>query len=254
MKALPLADRATLANMAPEYGATCGFFPIDEKTIDYLKLSGREQETIDLVTAYAKEQGLWSHAGAEDPVFTSVVELDMKSVVPSLAGPKRPQDRVSLNAAADSFGKALKEAFKPSKTESVDVAGADYNISNGDVVIAAITSCTNTSNPSVMLAAGLVAKKALALGLKAQPWVKTSLAPGSKVVTDYLIESGLQEHLDTIGFNLVGYGCTTCIGNSGPLPEPISKAIHEGDASANRFQREFRPVPPNVQLGRLHAG
>jgi len=255
MKSLPLADRATLANMAPEYGATCGFFPIDEATLDYLKLTGRSPANLALIEAYAKEQGLWSHAGEADPAFTSVVELDMGTVVPCISGPKRPQDRIALSAAADAFGKALGEVFKPAKQSPMAVAGTDYTIENGDVVIAAITSCTNTSNPSVMLAAGLVAKKACELGLTVKPWVKTSLAPGSKVVTDYLVESGLQVYLDALGFNLVGYGCTTCIGNSGPLPPAISQAIHQGDLVATSVlsgNRNFEGrISPDVKANYL---
>ena len=229
MEELSLADRATLANMAPEYGATCGFFPIDNKTIDYLKFTGRDAQEIALVEAYAKEQGLWYEKGKADPVFSSVVELDMSTVRPSLSGPSRPQDRFDLKDAKAVFEKALKENFKyevSALTASYEVEGADYRLTTGDVVVAAITSCTNTSNPSVLVAAGLVAKKARALGLTRKPWVKTSLAPGSQVVTDYLVESGLQQYLDEMGFNLVGYGCTTCIGNTGPLPIPISKAIN----------------------------
>jgi aconitate hydratase len=233
MSDLSLADRATLANMAPEYGATCGFFPIDEKTMDYLELSGRDQETIDLVKAYAKEQGLWTDAKDPDPVFTSTLELDLKSVKPCIAGPKRPQDRIELTGAADIFGKHLGEVFKTPKADlAATVEGETYKLEHGSVVLAAITSCTNTSNPSVLMAAGLVAKKAVEKGLKTKAWVKTSLAPGSKVVTDYLVESGLQQSLDQLGFNLVGYGCTTCIGNSGPLPAKISKSISTNDLVA----------------------
>ncbi len=229
VKALSLADRATIANMAPEYGATCGFFPVDEKTIDYLKFSGRTPEQVALVEAYAKEQGLWLAAGDADPVFTSTLELDLGSVVPCLSGPKRPQDRIELTAAADAFGKELVGAFKVSPdavNNEYAVDGADFKLKHGAVAIATITSCTNTSNPSVMIAAGLVAKKARALGLKSQPWVKTALSPGSKVVTDYLVESGLQQSLDELGFTLTGYGCMSCIGNSGPLPENISKSVN----------------------------
>jgi aconitate hydratase len=222
---LTLADRATLANMAPEYGATCGFFGIDGKTLDYLRLTGREEDQIALVEAYAKEQGFWIDPAVE-PIFSSTLELDLGTVVPSLAGPKRPQDRVSLPDVDDVFNKDMAETYKKVQTR-VPVEGKDFTIGDGDVTIAAITSCTNTSNPGVMVAAGLVAKKADELGLKPKPWVKTSLAPGSQVVTDYLERAGLQQHLDNIGFNLVGYGCTTCIGNSGPLAEPISKAINE---------------------------
>jgi aconitate hydratase len=231
---LALADRATIANMAPEYGATCGFFPIDSETIRYLKATGRAPARVALVEAYAKAQGMWRTAKTPDPVFTDSLALDIGTVEPSLAGPKRPQDRVPLSQAADSFTKALTEAFgrKSAKEPRVPVAGTKYDLGDGDVVIAAITSCTNTSNPSVMLGAGLVAKKAVERGLKVKPWVKTSLAPGSQVVTDYLKKSGLQKFLDKIGFNLVGYGCTTCIGNSGPLPDAISEAITKGDLVA----------------------
>ncbi|WP_425230447.1 aconitate hydratase AcnA [Sphingomonas sp.] len=229
---MTLADRATIANMAPEYGATCGFFPIDDRTIDYLTLTARPAETIALVEAYAKAQGLWRHAGTPDPVFTDTLELDMGSVVPSLAGPKRPQDKVALSSVDDVFNADLAKVYHKDHAERCDVEGADYQVGDGDVVIAAITSCTNTSNPSVLVAAGLVARKARAKGLKPKPWVKTSLAPGSQVVTDYLDKAGLTADLDALGFNLVGYGCTTCIGNSGPLPAPISAAINENDLVA----------------------
>jgi len=230
MRDLSLADRATLANMAPEYGATCGFFPIDEKTVEYLKFSGRSDETVALVEAYAKEQGMWAGEGDADPVFSSVVELDMSTVEPCIAGPKRPQDKIALSASASSFMKELStqgiEAAETNKSQQVE--GRDFSIEHGDIVIAGITSCTNTSNPSVMIGAGILAKKANELGLKPKPWVKTSLAPGSKVVTDYLVESGLQTHLDDMGYNLVGYGCATCIGNSGPIHPEFSKAISDG--------------------------
>ena len=256
MKALSLADRATLANMAPEYGATCGFFPVDEKTIEYLKFSGREEQTVALVEAYAKEQGLWGDD--VDPEFTSVVELDMDTVEPCISGPKRPQDKIILRESAAAFEKAAQETFKYSADfagKEYDVEGADYKMKNGNVVVAAITSCTNTSNPSVLIAAGLVAKKANELGMKVRPWVKTSLAPGSKVVTDYLVESGLQEHLDSLGFNLVGYGCTTCIGNTGPLPAPISKSINDNDILATSVlsgNRNFEGrISPDVKANYL---
>jgi aconitate hydratase len=229
---MTLADRATIANMAPEYGATCGFFPIDEKTIDYMRLTARPEEVIALTEAYAKANGFWHEAGREDPIFTDTLELDMGSVVPSLAGPKRPQDRVSLNKVDEVFNGDLTKLYKKEQPERVAVEGKDHDIGDGDVVIAAITSCTNTSNPSVLVAAGLVARKARALGLTPKPWVKTSLAPGSQVVTDYLNKAGLTEDLDAIGFNLVGYGCTTCIGNSGPLAAPISQAINGNDIVA----------------------
>ncbi|MFO7483065.1 aconitate hydratase AcnA [Oceanibaculum nanhaiense] len=224
---LSLADRATIANMAPEYGATCGFFPIDKETLRYLAFTGRDDKRVKLVEAYAKAQGMWHDETSPDPVFTDTMELDLDTVQPSLAGPKRPQDRVLLSDAAASFTKAMAEIGASGK--QVPVKGADYKLEDGKVVIAAITSCTNTSNPSVLIAAGLVAQKALAKGLTSKPWVKTSLAPGSQVVTDYLEAAGLQKSLNQIGFNLVGYGCTTCIGNSGPLPEPIANAVDEGD-------------------------
>lgn len=266
---LPLADRATIANMAPEYGATCGFFPVDQITLDYLRLSGRPEAAVKLVEAYCKAQGLWRLPGQE-PVFSETLALDMGSVEASLAGPKRPQDRVSLPNVSQAFDEFMSLQFKPANKEEgrleseggggvavgnadligeVDysVEGQTYRLKNGAVVIAAITSCTNTSNPSVMMAAGLVAKKAVEKGLKSQPWVKTSLAPGSKVVTDYYKAAGLTQYLDQLGFALVGYGCTTCIGNSGPLPEPIEKAITQSDltvASVLSGNRNFE--------GRVH--
>jgi aconitate hydratase len=229
---LPLADRATIANMAPEYGATCGFFPIDERTVDYLRLTGREEEQIELVRAYCQAQGLWRDASSPEPLFTDTLELDMSSIEPSLAGPKRPQDRVLLSDLDEQFNEELEKTYKKQNDPRVPVKGESHDLGNGDVVIAAITSCTNTSNPSVLIAAGLVARKARERGLKPKPWVKTSLAPGSQVVTDYLNESGLSDDLNALGFDLVGYGCTTCIGNSGPLPEPISNAINENDLVA----------------------
>ncbi len=233
---LALADRATIGNMAPEYGATCGFFPIDAETLRYLTLSGRDAQQVKLVEAYAKAQGLWHDAQSPDPVFTDTLDLDLASVEPSLAGPRRPQDRIALSGVASSFKTELpKLASSRDKAKTggpVKVAGANYSVKDGNVVIAAITSCTNTSNPSVMLGAGLLARNALKRGLKVKPWVKTSLAPGSQVVTDYYAASGLQQDLDALGFNLVGYGCTTCIGNSGPLPEKISQAVDEGDLVA----------------------
>jgi len=232
LDALSLADRATIANMAPEYGATCGFFPIDSRTIEYLRLTGREEERIALVEAYARAQGLWRDASSSEPLFTDTLDLDMSSIEPSLAGPKRPQDRVLLSDVDDQFNAELEATYKKHNDPRVAVDGESFDLGNGDVVIAAITSCTNTSNPSVLVAAGLVARKARALGLTAKPWVKTSLAPGSKVVTDYLDASGLSEDLNALGFDLVGYGCTTCIGNSGPLAEPISKAIADKDLVA----------------------
>ncbi len=266
---LPLADRATIANMAPEYGATCGFFPVDDVTLDYLRLSGRPDETVQLVEAYCKAQGLWRLPGQE-PAFTDALELDMGSVVASLAGPKRPQDRVALPDVSKAFSDFLGLAVSPSKHEEgrleseggggvavgnaaqvgeaeYEYNGQTYRLKNGAVVIAAITSCTNTSNPSVMMAAGLLAKKAVEKGLTRKPWVKSSLAPGSKVVTDYYNAAGLTEYLDKLGFDLVGYGCTTCIGNSGPLPDPIEKAIQQSDltvASVLSGNRNFE--------GRVH--
>ncbi len=231
---LSLTDRATVANMAPEYGATCGFFPIDRETISYLRISNRSEEQIALVEAYARAQGMWRDADTPDPVFTDTLELDISTVESSIAGPKRPQDRILLSAAAPTFARDEKDVFAkdPAADERVAVRGEDFTLGNGDVVIAAITSCTNTSNPNVMLGAGLVARKAVERGLKVKPWVKTSLAPGSQVVSEYLEKAGLQKDLDALGFNLVGYGCTTCIGNSGPLPEPIAEAIQENDLVA----------------------
>ena len=232
LASMTLADRATIANMAPEYGATCGFFPIDDRTLDYMRLTARSAENIALVEAYAKENGFWRFDDMEDPIFTDTLELDMGSVVPSLAGPKRPQDKVTLDHVDDEFNRDLAKIYKKEAPARVAVAGRDHDIGDGDVVIAAITSCTNTSNPSVLVAAGLVARKARALGLQSKPWVKTSLAPGSQVVTDYLDKAGLTEDLNALGFNLVGYGCTTCIGNSGPLAPAISSAINDNDLVA----------------------
>lgn len=268
---LPLADRATIANMAPEYGATCGFFPIDEVTIGYLKLTGRHEDRIELVEAYSKAQGLWRNAG-DEPVFTDTLSLDMTTVQASLAGPKRPQDRVLLSEVPKAFNALMELTLKPAKeakerlenegggtaveakkaniqheSPSCVIEGQEYPLTHGDVVISAITSCTNTSNPSVMLAAGLLAKKAIEKGLQRKPWVKSSLAPGSKVVTDYLLAAGLTPYLDELGYNLVGYGCTTCIGNSGPLPEPVEDAIQCHDlnvASVLSGNRNFE--------GRVH--
>ncbi|MDX5984300.1 aconitate hydratase AcnA [Sphingomonas echinoides] len=255
LDALSLADRATIANMAPEYGATCGFFPIDDATLTYLRLTGRSDEQIALVEAYAKAQGMWRLADAPDPVFTDTLELDMSSVVPSLAGPKRPQDKVILTEVDDTFNADLAKVYSHASAKRVPVEGRDHDIGDGDVVIAAITSCTNTSNPSVLVAAGLVARKANAYGLKPKPWVKTSLAPGSQVVTDYLDKAGLTEDLNAVGFNLVGYGCTTCIGNSGPLAAPISAAINGNDivaASVLSGNRNFEGrVSPDVRANFL---
>ena len=229
---LPLANRATIANMAPEYGATCGFFPIDEVTIGFLKTTNRGT-VAKLVEAYAKKQGLWRSKKSPDPVFTDTLSLDLSEVEPSLAGPKRPQDRVPLSQASAQFIANMEKEFdRRDDGKRVKCEGASYDLGHGDIVIAAITSCTNTSNPYVMLGAGLIARNAAKLGLKAKPWVKTSLAPGSQVVTEYLAASGLQKDLDKIGFNLVGYGCTSCIGNSGPLPDPVTKAINDADLVA----------------------
>lgn len=280
LKDLPLADRATIGNMAPEYGATCGFFPVDEETLNYMRLTGRDEHQIELVEAYTKAQGLWREPGAE-PIFTDVLHLDMNEVESSLAGPKRPQDRVALTDMKSTFEKILSdrkpdaapteqgkwlseggqtavgtdESVENEDSQHCEVDGENFKLNHGAVVIAAITSCTNTSNPSVMLAAGLLARKAVEKGLTTKPWVKTSLAPGSKVVTDYLDASGTQSHLNELGFNLVGYGCTTCIGNSGPLHEPIEKAIDEGDLtvasvlSGNRnFEGRIHPLVPTNWL------
>ncbi|PWV79886.1 aconitate hydratase AcnA [Halomonas sp. A11-A] len=276
LKDLPLADRATIANMAPEYGATCGFFPVDDETLNYLRLTGRDDAQVALVEAYSKAQGLWREPG-DEPIFSDTLHLDMNEVEASLAGPKRPQDRVALGDMRAAFEKVMEEDGKPlssaeasvekdrlmaeggqtavgversyehADSQDVDLDGTQFRLDPGDVVIAAITSCTNTSNPSVMMAAGLLARKAREKGLATRPWVKTSLAPGSKVVTDYLAAAGLDEDLDALGFHLVGYGCTTCIGNSGPLPEPIERAIEAGDltvASVLSGNRNFE--------GRVH--
>lgn len=246
---LPLADRATISNMAPEYGATCGFFPVDKETIKYLELTGRDPHTIALVEAYTKAQGMWYDQNSEDPVFTDTLHLDLDTVEPSLAGPKRPQDKVNLSTLPQEFFAFLKETGKEhEKSTHYEVKDKDYHMKHGNVVIAAITSCTNTSNPSVLMAAGLVAKKAVEKGLQRKPWVKSSLAPGSKVVTDYLKHTGLQTYLDQLGFNLVGYGCTTCIGNSGPLPDAIARCIADNDlvvSSVLSGNRNFE--------GRVHA-
>jgi aconitate hydratase len=253
---LALADRATIANMAPEYGATCGFFPVDQLTLDYLKLSGRDEHRIKLVEAYAKAQGLWRTE--VDPSFTDTLELDLSTVQPSLAGPKRPQDRVLLKDAAAAFKVELTKSLGVPANDvgtKAAVAGKNYEITHGDVVIAAITSCTNTSNPYVLVAAGLVARKARALGLTPKPWVKTSLAPGSQVVTDYLDKSNLSADLDALGFQTVGYGCTTCIGNSGPLDDAIAEAIEANKlvaVSVLSGNRNFEGrVHPNVRANYL---
>lgn len=252
---LPLADRATIANMAPEYGATCGFFPVDQETLTYLRLSGRDEETIELVEAYSKAQGMWRETKNE-PEFTDSLELDLGDVVASLAGPKRPQDRVAMPELGKNFDLILETSGQADqKDKEVKVKGKDFSLKHGDVVIAAITSCTNTSNPSVLMAAGLVAKKAVEKGLTSKPWVKTSLAPGSKVVTDYLGKADMTQYLDKLGFDLVGYGCTTCIGNSGPLREEISAAIQEGDLTVSSVlsgNRNFEGrVHPEVQANWL---
>ncbi|WP_174502782.1 aconitate hydratase AcnA [Acidiphilium sp. C61] len=253
---LPLADRATIANMAPEYGATCGFFPVDGITLDYMRLSGRDEHRIKLVEAYAKAQGLWREGA--DPVFSDTLELDLSTVEPSLAGPKRPQDRVALSQASTAFDAELTKGLGVPAGDvgaTAEVKGTNFSITHGDVVIAAITSCTNTSNPSVLIAAGLVARKARALGLTPKPWVKTSLAPGSQVVTEYLNRAGLQDDLDALGFETVGYGCTTCIGNSGPLDDAIADAIEDNKlvaVSVLSGNRNFEGrVHPNVRANYL---
>ena len=253
---LSLADRATIANMAPEYGATCGFFPVDDETCAYMRATGRPEELIDLVEQFCKAQGLWRDD--VEPSFTDTLELDISSVEPSIAGPKRPQDRIRLADAHTAFATTEAETYgvKPEDSDKrVAVAGTDYSVGHGDVMIAAITSCTNTSNPGVMLGAGLVARNAVAKGLKVKPWVKTSLAPGSQVVEDYMAAAGLTDDMDALGFNLVGFGCTTCIGNSGPLPEPIANAVTEGDlvsCSVLSGNRNFEGrVNPHVQANYL---
>ncbi|MEM1276410.1 MAG: aconitate hydratase AcnA [Pseudomonadota bacterium] len=251
---LPLADRATIGNMAPEYGATCGFFPVDGETLRYLRISGRDEDRIALVEAYAKENGFW-RGPDYDPIYSSTLELDMSSVQPAISGPKRPQDRILLKDAKSTFAGHMDSEFKRPMGKQIAVEGEDFTVESGSVVIAAITSCTNTSNPYVMIGAGLVARKARALGLDSKPWVKTSLAPGSQVVSAYLEAAGLQQDLDALGFNLVGYGCTTCIGNSGPLPEAISKAVNEGDLVATSVlsgNRNFEGrVNPDVRANYL---
>ncbi|MEP3866534.1 MAG: aconitate hydratase AcnA, partial [Paracoccaceae bacterium] len=251
---LPLADRATIANMAPEYGATCGFFPIDNETLRYLKTTGRDMDRIALVEAYAKENGLWRDADYA-PIYTDTLHLDMGTIVPAISGPKRPQDYVALTDSKSAFSKEMKNTFKRPMGKETAVAGEDYTMESGKVVIASITSCTNTSNPYVMIGAGLVARKAAALGLNRKPWVKTSLAPGSQVVSAYLEAAELQQDLDKIGFNLVGYGCTTCIGNSGPIQKEISDAIAEGDLVATSVlsgNRNFEGrISPDVRANYL---
>jgi aconitate hydratase len=257
LDALSLADRATIANMAPEYGATCGFFPVDSETLAYLRFTGRDAHRVALVEAYCRAQGLWRDADAADPVFTDLLELDLGSVQPSLAGPRRPQDRVLLEHVDESFEAELIGGYgkADAPNQRVEVAGEGHDLGHGDVVIAAITSCTNTSNPNVLVAAGLLARKAREKGLAPRPWVKTSFAPGSQVVSDYMQRSGLQADLDAMGFNLVGYGCTTCIGNSGPLPQPISRTINEADlvaAAVLSGNRNFEGrVSPDVKANYL---
>ena len=251
---LPLADRATIANMAPEYGATCGFFPIDDETLRYLRNTGRDEDRIALVEAYAKDNGFWRDADYA-PIYTDTLHLDMGTIVPAISGPKRPQDYVALTDAKSAFAKEMEETFKRPMGKEVPVEGEDYTMESGKVVIASITSCTNTSNPYVMIGAGLVARKAAALGLDRKPWVKTSLAPGSQVVSAYLEAAGLQEDLDKIGFNLVGYGCTTCIGNSGPIQKELSDAIAQGDLVATSVlsgNRNFEGrISPDVRANYL---
>ncbi|MEY4500060.1 MAG: hypothetical protein RL319_1048, partial [Actinomycetota bacterium] len=250
---VPLANRATIGNMSPEFGSTVAIFPIDEVTLDYLRVTGRPQEQIDLVEAYSKAQGLW-HDPAIEPRYSEYLELDLSTVVPSIAGPKRPQDRIVLSKAKESFGSVL-PTYAPQKSNPAAVAGHEFSVDHGHVTIASITSCTNTSNPSVMLAAGLLAQKAVAKGLKAKPWVKTSLAPGSKVVTEYYEKAGLTGDLNALGFNLVGYGCTTCIGNSGPLDESISAAINANDLAVTAVlsgNRNFEGrINPDVKMNYL---
>ncbi|SPL64234.1 aconitate hydratase AcnA [Ochrobactrum soli] len=254
---MTLADRATIANMGPEYGATCGFFPVDSETLNYMNTTGRDEHRIELVEAYCRAQGMWRDKGAADPVFTDVIELDMGDVVPSMAGPKRPEGRIPLENIGSGFATSLENEYKKTtgQTTRYAVEGEDFDLGHGDVVIAAITSCTNTSNPSVLIAAGLLARNAVAKGLKTKPWVKTSLAPGSQVVAAYLESAGLQKDLDALGFNLVGFGCTTCIGNSGPLPAPISKTINEKGliaAAVLSGNRNFEGrVSPDVQANYL---
>src|SRR5215217_6611568 len=257
LDAMTVADRATIGNMAPEYGATCGFFPIDQKTIDFLIMTGRTPERVALVEAYAKAQGMWRTADMPDPVFTDMLAFDLGDVQPSLAGPKRPQDRVTLENARAAFEGAMEKEFRKAGElgKRYKVEGTNFDIGHGDVVIAAITSCTNTSNPSVMIGAGLLARNAVAKGLRAKPWVKTSLAPGSQVVAEYYKTAGLQDDLDKLGFNLVGFGCTTCIGNSGPLPDPISKTVNDNDlvvCSVLSGNRNFEGrVNPDVRANYL---
>ena len=256
LDSMSVADKATIANMAPEYGATCGFFPVDKAALDYLKTSGRASARVALVEKYAKAQGLFRTSASPDPVFTELLTLDLGDVVPSRAGPKRPEGRVALPAVAEGFAAAMESDYKKALDgHRYSVEARNFDLGHGDVVIAAITSCTNTSNPSVLIGAGLLARNAAAKGLKAKPWVKTSLAPGSQVVAEYLSNSGLQKDLDKVGFNLVGFGCTTCIGNSGPLPEEISKSINDNSVVAAAVlsgNRNFEGrVSPDVQANYL---
>ncbi|AAN29049.1 MULTISPECIES: aconitate hydratase AcnA [Brucella] len=254
---MSLADRATIGNMGPEYGATCGFFPVDQETLKYMNMTGRDEHRLELVEAYCRAQGMWRDSSSADPVFTDVLELDMGDVVPSMAGPKRPEGRIPLENIGSGFATSLETEYKKTTGQSTryPVEGENFDLGHGDVVIAAITSCTNTSNPSVLIAAGLLARNAVAKGLKTKPWVKTSLAPGSQVVVAYLEDAGLQKDLDALGFNLVGFGCTTCIGNSGPLPAPISKTINEKGliaAAVLSGNRNFEGrVSPDVQANYL---
>lgn len=254
---MSLADRATIGNMGPEYGATCGFFPVDQETLKYMNMTGRDEHRLELVEAYCRAQGMWRDSSSADPVFTDVLELDMGDVVPSMAGPKRPEGRIPLENIGSGFATSLETEYKKTtgQTTRYPVEGENFDLGHGDVVIAAITSCTNTSNPSVLIAAGLLARNAVAKGLKTKPWVKTSLAPGSQVVAAYLEDAGLQKDLDALGFNLVGFGCTTCIGNSGPLPAPISKTINEKGliaAAVLSGNRNFEGrVSPDVQANYL---
>ncbi|EEY33661.1 aconitate hydratase 1 [Brucella suis bv. 3 str. 686] len=254
---MSLADRATIGNMGPEYGATCGFFPVDQETLKYMNMTGRDEHRLELVEAYCRAQGMWRDSSSADPVFTDVLELDMGDVVPSMAGPKRPEGRIPLENIGSGFATSLETEYKKTTGQSTryPVEGENFDLGHGDVVIAAITSCTNTSNPSVLIAAGLLARNAVAKGLKTKPWVKTSLAPGSQVVAAYLEDAGLQKDLDALGFNLVGFGCTTCIGNSGPLPAPISKTINEKGliaAAVLSGNRNFEGrVSPDVQANYL---
>ncbi|EEX86560.1 MULTISPECIES: aconitate hydratase AcnA [Brucella] len=254
---MSLADRATIGNMGPEYGATCGFFPVDQETLKYMNMTGRDEHRLELVEAYCRAQGMWRDSSSADPVFTDVLELDMGDVVPSMAGPKRPEGRIPLENIGSGFATSLETEYKKTtgQTTRYPVEGENFDLGHGDVVIAAITSCTNTSNPSVLIAAGLLARNAVAKGLKTKPWVKTSLAPGSQVAAAYLEDAGLQKDLDALGFNLVGFGCTTCIGNSGPLPAPISKTINEKGliaAAVLSGNRNFEGrVSPDVQANYL---